>query len=137
MATGERRVSEYPGYFTSICANFSVLANSGELVGCQLLDSPSSEQRSLLTLPNSDLLSKTSATAISTFEEKQKQLQSTIEGFQAMQLPVKDLISVSRKQSEMFENIRETIHLGIKTQNKIWSAVQNLEERSNGFHTHS
>jgi hypothetical protein len=46
---------------------------------------------------NSELLSKTSTEVLLSFEEGRSQLQRTIESFQAMQLPIDNLVAASKK----------------------------------------
>jgi hypothetical protein len=61
----------------------------------------------------SELLAKSSAEVLSTFEERQNQLQKTLENFKSMQLSTKELMMASKKQSETFDAISAVIEIGL------------------------
>jgi hypothetical protein len=69
---------------------------------------------------------------MATFEERQNQLQKTIEGLTAMQLPVEELLAASKKQSDTFDCIKETVNLGMETQNRILATVHDIQGKSSG-----
>lgn len=75
---------------------------------------------------------KTSDAVIATFEERQNQLQRTIESFTAMQLPVEELLAASQKQSGTFDSVKEAINLGMETQNRILATVHDIQGKSSG-----
>lgn len=83
-------------------------------------------------IPGNELLSKPSTEVFETFKERQNQMEKTVENFRSMQLLVDELMAASKKQSDTFDNIAEMIHLGLKTQNKILLAVQDVQGKSNG-----
>jgi hypothetical protein len=85
----------------------------------------------------SELLAKSSAEVKLAFEEKQNQLQKTLESFKSMQLPIKELEIASKKQSEAFDYVLEVVELGLKTQNTILVGVQDIQGGINGhYRTH-
>lgn len=85
----------------------------------------------------SELLAKSAAEVKLAFEEKQNQLQKTLESFKSMQLPIEELEIASKKQSEAFDYFPEVVELGLKTQNKILVGVQDIQEKFDGhYRTH-
>lgn len=80
----------------------------------------------------SELLAKSSAEVLSTFQERQNQLQKTLESFKSMQLPIEELKMASKKQSDTFDAISAVIEIGLNIQNKIWAGVQGIQEKLDG-----
>jgi hypothetical protein len=78
---------------------------------------------------NSELLSKTSTEVLLSFEEGRSQLQRTIESFQAMQLPIDNLVAASKNQADILGYLTQTIQNGLEGQTEMKLAVQEIREK--------
>lgn len=85
----------------------------------------------------SELLAKTSTAVFESLEEKRKQVQATIDGLKAMQLPVEELLAASKEQSEIFDGIIAIIQASADTQIKMWNSVQEIQGKINGHRVFS
>jgi FtsZ-binding cell division protein ZapB len=115
----------------SVHTNLSVFFNNLELVSPLIRFNTVSTIGSFLAF-FSELLAKTSTAVFESLEEKRKQVQANIDGFKAMQLPIEELLAVSKKQSEIFDEIIATIQTSADTQIKMWNSVQAIQGKING-----
>ncbi|CCX31727.1 Similar to Putative ankyrin repeat protein RBE_0317; acc. no. Q1RJR6 [Pyronema omphalodes CBS 100304] len=92
-----------------------------------------------LTISNCELLAKTSQEVMTEFKAKENQLEQTLQSFKAMQLPIEELLTASKKQSDIFGHVIEILELGRdsrETQKKMLAVVQNTNGIANGCFLH-
>jgi FtsZ-binding cell division protein ZapB len=64
----------------------------------------------------------------SSFKETQDTLQTAIEVLESIKMPIEQL----KEKMDTFDNVIETIKLGLEIQNNVWLAVRDIQGKLNG-----
>ncbi|KAI5816856.1 hypothetical protein BZA77DRAFT_343876 [Pyronema omphalodes] len=86
-----------------------------------------------LTISNCELLAKTSEEVLAELKAMGDLMEQNIQNFRSMQLPgIEALLTASKKQSDIFGHVIETLGLVKETQQKILAVTQDTNRIANG-----